>query len=77
MVRPVLRLMQNLCRPGPMEAVRILRTNWEEIPLSCLREVGDGPEEPAPRAGIPVNLDGPAEPRPSRCATASGWQEWR
>ncbi|CAE7945116.1 RE1 [Symbiodinium sp. KB8] len=38
-VRPVLRMMQNLCRPGPMEEMRTLRQNWEEIPLSCLSEV--------------------------------------
>ena len=38
-VRPVLRMLQNLCRPGPMEAVRLMRGNWEEIPLAYLNEV--------------------------------------
>ncbi|CAE7628559.1 unnamed protein product [Symbiodinium microadriaticum] len=40
-VRPVLRMLQNLCRPGPMEAVRLMRGNWEEIPLAYLNEVQD------------------------------------
>ena len=38
-IRPVLRMLQNLCRPEPMETIRLMRGRREEIPLTYLNEV--------------------------------------
>ncbi|CAE7770550.1 RE2 [Symbiodinium sp. CCMP2456] len=40
-VRPALRLLQNLCRPSPIEAIRLAQGHWDELPTSSLTEIRD------------------------------------